>query len=576
MASKETISDPIPNNDNIEIIPTIDDDTLNKTICQNNDGIELGQVELLPGLEPATAYIYGIALVFTLGDKKRTTRSNSYHVKREKAKVASVNSKEIGFEEKANQPQCVIIKWEDFVNCRLREKGQKNENYELEIISFEVYALTKKMRYKRRRRCVLTFAVVPQSNESQIQANWIDKITLTGRKFVQKKFANTRELNDEELLAKKRVLILLNPVSGKRTGLKIFHAHVEQFLNDAGVEFELFVTQRANHARERLHDEDLDKWDGLLFMSGDGLLNEGVNGLLSREDATVAIQKPYGIIPCGSGNAIVGAILHYSHEDYSPLNAAFVFTKGLYSFCLHPMDVGLCIQGERKTYFCLVVNWGFSGDVDIESEVFRKIGEFRFILGAIWRVVDRRIYRADISYLPYDEIPDVAKGIGSGNENSIPGNVEPEVTISLPNNSGVENNLNSESPSPKPIEPSSWIDLPGPFTNVLLTLSPMLSHELFCAPSHKFGCGYFTLVNIPYTNVSRMQVLQMVDSFKEDNLANFVRLTFTKVKAFRFTPIYPPKGYIVVDGEVVPYETCSAEITGHKMFITSLFEKESQ
>ena len=565
MASEEILPIPEHKPDEVDFISP-PSEALKDEICNNSDGVELGRVVLLPDFEPGIVFFYEIGIVFKLSDIQPRLRSKSFDVRRENAKSDTIAGKDIGSVDVKNRPQCVIIKWEDFLNCRFRVAKQKDKNrekLELEIISYEVFALTKKMRYKRRRRSVLQFATVPSLEETEIQTNWIDKINLAGRRFVQRNFASIREQSDEELLAKKRVLILLNPVSGKKMGMKIFNQHISPFLNDTNIEYELFVTQRANHARERLISEDLSQWDALLFMSGDGLLNEGVNGLLAREDADFAIQKPYGLIPCGSGNAIAGAILHYSHEDYSPMSAAFVFAKGLYGACLQPMDVALCTQGERSTYFCLLLNWGFSGDVDIESEVLRGIGELRFIFGALWRCLNRRIYRADISYLPYEE--DSTTKILFKEENNTensPRELKNEIQ-----------SVEGEKDQPSTIG-ESWIDIPGPFTNVMFTLSPTLSHDLFCAPNHKYGCGFFTICNLSYANFTRIQILQVMELMKQDNMANFQKFAFYRAKAIRFAPIYPPNGFLVTDGEVVPYQACEARITGHKMFITTLFERE--
>ncbi|KAI6657301.1 Sphingosine kinase 1 isoform X2 [Oopsacas minuta] len=137
-------------------------------------------------------------------------------------------------------------------------------------------------------------------------------------------------------------------------------------------------------------------------MSGDGLVSEALNGLVSREDAKNALQIPIGIIPCGSGNTLIGTILCYSHEDYSILNAAFVFVKGLYgpSQCI---DAGLCTLSDVNFYFFTSFNFGYVNDVTFESELVRRIGDIRFTFFAIGKLLlSRHAYKADISYLPHD------------------------------------------------------------------------------------------------------------------------------------------------------------------------------
>lgn len=44
---------------------------------------------------------------------------------------------------------------------------------------------------------------------------------------------------------------------------------------------------------------DLSKYDGIATISGDGLLNEVVTGLLQRDDWQRARHMPVGIIPGG-------------------------------------------------------------------------------------------------------------------------------------------------------------------------------------------------------------------------------------------------------------------------------------
>jgi sphingosine kinase len=58
-------------------------------------------------------------------------------------------------------------------------------------------------------------------------------------------------------------------------------------------------TKHRLHAQEIAHSLDLRKYDGIVCVSGDGVLVEVVNGLLQREDWNTAIKIPLGIIPAG-------------------------------------------------------------------------------------------------------------------------------------------------------------------------------------------------------------------------------------------------------------------------------------
>lgn len=97
------------------------------------------------------------------------------------------------------------------------------------------------------------------------------------------------------------------------------------------------AVERQNHARELVQGLNLGEWDGIVTVSGDGLLYEVLrepwvlgscragelpgapqtsrlfltqvlNGLLDRPDWEEAVKTPVGILPCGSGNALAGAV----------------------------------------------------------------------------------------------------------------------------------------------------------------------------------------------------------------------------------------------------------------------------
>ena len=499
---------------------------LKEEISQSIRKTEIGQVEVYPGRELALANIYDVGLVFEFVEKSK------YTIERKAFKADSLDKSEIGDVDIA---QCVVVKWEDFLHCTLHrdvKKGKETAVF-VEIISCVPIGVNK-MNCKRRERNVIRFIPHPPVDTNCMQEAWVDRINLNGRRFVQRKYKCVRALSDGELLAKKRVLVLVNPFSGSRGAVKTFHSSVDPFLRDAGIEFELFVTQRAGHARERLQHEDLDKWDALLFLSGDGLVYEVLNGLLARDDASVTIQKPIGIIPCGSGNTTIGSILYYSHEEYSVLNAAFVFVKGMYG-STQTLDVGLFKQGAVTSYFFIALNWGFTADLTIHSDFLRSFGEARFAVGALFMLWNTHLYRADISYLPFDE----NNPIGSLDE----------------------------------VAESSWHRLEGPFANIFITLVPKLSRSVFIAPMHQFGSGQFTLVNLPYENLNRFQILKLLFDAKRDDMSVFSAFSYTKIKAFRLTPIYPQDGNLRVDGEVVPYETCYGEVSPYKMCVISMFEQ---
>jgi hypothetical protein len=65
------------------------------------------------------------------------------------------------------------------------------------------------------------------------------------------------------------------------------------------------------------------------------------------------------------------------------------------------MDILKMISRERKDpiYSFLSISWCMIADVDLESEHLRWMGETRFTIWALLRIIKRRQYRAKLAYL---------------------------------------------------------------------------------------------------------------------------------------------------------------------------------
>ncbi|KAF9614121.1 hypothetical protein IFM89_015383 [Coptis chinensis] len=97
----------------------------------------------------------------------------------------------------------------------------------------------------------------------------------------------------------KRLLVIVNPFGGKRIALKIYNDEVKPLLDAADIEYTMQETQYQLHAKEIVRSLDLSRYDGVVCVSGDGILVEVVNGLLERKDWDTAIKMPLGIVLAG-------------------------------------------------------------------------------------------------------------------------------------------------------------------------------------------------------------------------------------------------------------------------------------
>lgn len=73
---------------------------------------------------------------------------------------------------------------------------------------------------------------------------------------------------------KKNLLIFINPKSGPGIALKIFEERVKPMLSETEVEYDLCVTNHANHAFEIVQHKDLKTYAGIISIAGDGLIFE--------------------------------------------------------------------------------------------------------------------------------------------------------------------------------------------------------------------------------------------------------------------------------------------------------------
>lgn len=72
----------------------------------------------------------------------------------------------------------------------------------------------------------------------------------------------------------------MNPASGKGKALKIAKENLLPVLTEAEIEYELVETQRQNHALKVVREMNIEEFNGVVIVSGDGLFHEAVNGLL--------------------------------------------------------------------------------------------------------------------------------------------------------------------------------------------------------------------------------------------------------------------------------------------------------
>ncbi|XP_071330221.1 sphingosine kinase 1 [Trachinotus anak] len=402
-----------------------------------------------------------------------------------------------------------------------------------------------------------------------------------------------------------RVMILVNPHSGRGQALQLFTGHIQGMLTEAAVPYTLVITEHQNHARELVRKADLSQWDALVIMSGDGLLFEVINGLMEREDWQKAIQTPLGILPGGSGNALAASVHHYSlsppaWNEELLLSCGFMLCKGL----VGSLDlVSIHLASQQRLFSFLSLAWGFVADVDIESEKYRHVGAIRFLMGTLVRLASLKVYQGKLAYLPVKEVPNLPKGSIKANHPP-PTPQHPSLCSSLscrlipnpsPNQKSCHNH-NSTNSNHNTVTKSSnnafstkrpetlshgeapalvdsllpGLDQPVPeswtvvkeedFVLVLAIYQSHLAEDLWTVPGAMADDGLIHLFYVT-AGISRPALLRLFLAMEKGaHLAcGCPHLVYEKVKALRLEPI-SPQGMITVDGEMVEYGPVQAQI----------------
>ncbi|KAJ8427924.1 hypothetical protein Cgig2_023300 [Carnegiea gigantea] len=133
----------------------------------------------------------------------------------------------------------------------------------------------------------------------------------------------------------------------------------------------------------------------IVCVGGDGIVNEVLNGLLSRDNQKEAISIPIGIIPAGSDNSLVWTVLGVR----DPISAAIAIVKGGLTatdvFAVEWIQSGLIHFGMTVSYF------GFVSDVLELSETYQKrFGPLRYFVAGFLKFLCLPKYNFEVEYLP--------------------------------------------------------------------------------------------------------------------------------------------------------------------------------
>lgn len=361
--------------------------------------------------------------------------------------------------------------------------------------------------------------------------------------FLQIWFQKLREFLDS-LDRPKRLFILVNPYSGKKSASKTFVDTVKPLLEDANIQFVLQETKCQLHAKELAYGLDLTKYDGIVCVSGDGLLVEVVNGLLARDDWETAVKMPIGVIPAGTGNGMAKSLLDSVGDPFSAFNATLAIIRGH----KRSLDVATVSQGKTRYFSVLMLAWGLVADIDIESEKWRWMGGARLDLYAIQRIFNLRKYNGRIHLVPASGYEDYVGKISRKVESlqDVPFCSSSEKETGALERGYLGPNIG--------LDTMCWRTIEGPFISLWLQNVPWGAEDAMAAPNAKFSDGCLDVILIK--DSPKLVLLSILTDLSKGNHVKSPHVLYFKVKALVLEPGPLEKdstrgGIIDCDGEVI-------------------------
>ncbi|XP_060189525.1 sphingosine kinase 1-like isoform X3 [Lycium barbarum] len=311
--------------------------------------------------------------------------------------------------------------------------------------------------------------------------------------------------------------------------MRIWSQKIQEYIDSLETKHQL-------HAKEVAKSLDILRYDGVVCVSGDGILVEVVNGLLEREDWDSAIKMPLGVVPAGTGNGMAKSLLDAVGQSCTASNATLAIIRGH----KQSLDVATVSQGQNRFFSVLMLAWGLIADIDIESEKYRWMGSARIDYYALQRIFRLRRYNGCIKFV-------AAPGYETFGE---PANLEGETNGEVKSNFVQHKGYSGPALHIKDFNRK----IEGPFLSVWLHNVPWGGEDALAAPDAKLSDGYLDLVVIK--DCPKLTLLSLMTKINKGGHVRSPHVLYFKVKAFVLEPgtqLDDPakEGIIDVDGEVL-------------------------
>ncbi|XP_057602263.1 ceramide kinase-like protein [Hippopotamus amphibius kiboko] len=220
----------------------------------------------------------------------------------------------------------------------------------------------------------------------------------------------------------KSLKILLNPQSHKKEATQVYYGKVEPLLKLAGIKTDVTITECEGHALSLLKECELQGFDGVVCIGGDGSASEVAHALLLRAQKNagmetdniltpVRAQLPLGVIPAGSTNVLAHSLHGISH----------VVTATLHIIMGHVQPVDVCTFSTTGKFlrFGFSAMFGFGGRALALAEKHRWMSPSqRMDFALIKALAKLKPEDCEISFLPFNSSQNLEERRAQGSPKS--------------------------------------------------------------------------------------------------------------------------------------------------------------
>ncbi|CAK9036452.1 unnamed protein product [Durusdinium trenchii] len=393
-------------------------------------------------------------------------------------------------------------------------------------------------------KALLRFVHCPRRSSVRVREDVILQIQGDSEVLKQTdKWAKELSSKCHSMKGPRKYRVFINPASGSGQAQVKWEIAKELLDQLPWIQLEELRTTHAGQAEEVAEKEvNPESCDGIIVVSGDGMVHEVFNGLSKRPDAEAALRKlPVGHIPGGSGNALATSINHSAGESFGALEAAFLIAKGK----TQPLDLMTVSQPSRplRTSF-LSLSGAIISDIDLGSESMRFLGGLRFAVYGVYCLLNPKPLQAELTYWP-------------ATASTVPGSSPPPIEEALP-----------EGP---------WVTITDSFNVFWAINMAWASFDSHLAPGLSMGSGTWKLALL--RNASRATLTKFLLNLENGGHVNLEKAELLECKAFRLLPqgSSGSRERFSLDGEEVPFEGIQLwpSLGGHVLGAQPFIQREN-